>query len=92
MWGLVKLVCHNLLSACRGFSLLAMNPPQSSHELLEIESLKRVVQRKEPQRAEPVDPNINRVSWVGVDPIRTSSSSRRSRFRRRSFPAILRLL
>jgi hypothetical protein len=37
-------------------------------------------------------PPIKKVAWVGVDSIRLSSSSRRSRFRRRHFPTVLRLL
>jgi hypothetical protein len=80
------------LSLGRGFTLLVMNPPQSSRELLGIEPLKRVVRRKEPQRAYPVDPPIIRVAWVGVDPILPSFSFRRSRFLRHSFPPILRHL
>jgi hypothetical protein len=37
-------------------------------------------------------PPIIRVAWLGVDPILPSSSSRRSRFLRHSFPPILRHL
>jgi hypothetical protein len=44
-----------------------MNPAQSSREFLRIEPLKRVVQWKEPQWADPVDPSINRAAWDGVD-------------------------
>jgi hypothetical protein len=81
---------HNLNLEFRlWLTLLVINPPQSSRELLGIEPLKRVVRRKEPQRADPVDTPINRAAWVGVDPVLPSSSSRRSHFRRHSFPAIL---
>jgi hypothetical protein len=37
-------------------NLLSMNPAQSSREFPGIEPLKRVVWRKEPQQADPVDP------------------------------------
>jgi hypothetical protein len=69
-----------------------MNPTQYSHEFFGIQLLKRVVRWKEPQQADPMDLPMNRAAWVGVDPIQPSSSSRRSRFRRRSFPAVLRPL
>jgi hypothetical protein len=54
--------------------------------------LRRVVQRKEPQRAESVDPPINRVARGGVDPIPLSSSLRRFRFHFRLFPVAVALL
>jgi hypothetical protein len=41
-----------------------------SRSCRDIAVVVRVVRRKEPQQADWVDPPINRVAWVGVNPIR----------------------